>query len=364
MALSPLVLADTADLRANAAKPVLLAPSDTALNLLLESPQHRSRQQWLAIIGGSLATHLALFLLAVQLPSFVTPSEPERRVVIKRTPLYMPPDLLTQKARNRGKVTENIDLASLLASQESQARKASPDMSRKHFELPKQIAPKQATNAPPQILPEPPKVAFNQAPGPLPTGAISGIRAPAPPPPTAAASPFQNIGTEAPPNPHPSITPPKATVQEAVKGLARSGNSTQLIISDDSMAEPSPLTPGAARQPGAEHAAVELQSDPQGADFKAYLTRILAIVRANWRRVIPESARMGTLRGRTVMEFIINKDGSIPKLVTAQSSGSEPLDRAAVAGLSMSNPLPALPPDFKGFQVRLAFTFSYNLPSQ
>ena len=153
-------------------------------------------------------------------------------------------------------------------------------------------------------------------------------------------------------------------MQEAVKGLARSGNSTQLIISDDSLSEPSPLTPGAARQPGAEHAAVELQSDPQGADFKAYLTRILAIVRANWRRVIPESARMGTLRGRTVMEFIINKDGSIPKLVTAQSSGAEPLDRAAVAGLSMSNPLPALPSDFKGFQVRLAFTFSYNVPSQ
>ncbi len=109
---------------------------------------------------------------------------------------------------------------------------------------------------------------------------------------------------------------------------------------------------------------MELQSDPEGADFKAYLTRILAIVRSNWRRVIPESARMGTLRGRTVMEFIINRDGSIPKLVTAQSSGSEPLDQAAVAGLSMSNPLPALPADYKGFQVRLAFTFTYNLPSQ
>ena len=73
---------------------------------------------------------------------------------------------------------------------------------------------------------------------------------------------------------------------------------------------------------------------------------------------------MGTLRGRTVLEFIISRDGSIPKLVTADPSGSEPLDRAAVAGLSMSNPLPPLPADFKGLQVRLAFSFAYNMPSQ
>ncbi len=73
---------------------------------------------------------------------------------------------------------------------------------------------------------------------------------------------------------------------------------------------------------------------------------------------------MGTLRGRTVVEFTINRDGSIPHLATADPSGSEPLDRAAVAGLSMSNPLPPLPADFKGFSVRLAFTFSYNMPSQ
>jgi TonB family protein len=109
---------------------------------------------------------------------------------------------------------------------------------------------------------------------------------------------------------------------------------------------------------------VELQTDPEGADFKPYLRQILSIVRANWRRVIPESARMGTLRGRTVLEFIISRDGSIPKLVTADPSGSEPLDRAAVAGLSMSNPLPPLPADFKGYQIRLALSFAYNMPAE
>jgi TonB family protein len=364
MALAPLTLADAVEEQSVATTPVILPPSDAELNLLLEWPRERSRPTWIAIIGGSLALHLLFFVLAVQLTSFIGSEEPERRVIVRRTPLYLPPDVLTQKAPNRRKVSDSIDLASLLTSQEAQARKASSDSSRKHFEIPKQPLPQLTKNVTPQILPEPPKVALNQSMGPLPSGAIGGIGAPAPPPPAPSQNPFQNVGSEAPPNPHPSITPPKATVQEAVKGLGRSGNTDRLVISDDSMSEPSAPSPGTIRQPGAEHAAVELQSDPEGADFKAYLTRILSIVRSNWRHVIPESARMGTLRARTVMEFIINRDGSIPKLVTAQSSGSEPLDRAAIAGLSMSNPLPALPADYKGFQIRLAFTFSYNLPAQ
>ncbi len=146
--------------------------------------------------------------------------------------------------------------------------------------------------------------------------------------------------------------------------MAQNANGRNLVISDDNPSEPLPGAPGATGQIGAQHSAVELQSDPQGADFKPYLRQILAIVRANWRRVIPQSARMGTLRGRTVLEFEIDRNGGIPKLVVADSSGSEPLDRAAVAGLSMSNPLPALPSDYKGFQVRLAFSFAYNMPAQ
>ncbi len=146
--------------------------------------------------------------------------------------------------------------------------------------------------------------------------------------------------------------------------LARNANGQKLVVSDDNPSEPMPGAPGSLTRAPAQHAAVELQSDPQGADFKPYLARILAIVRSNWRNVIPESVRMGTRRGRTVVEFAINRDGSIPKLVIADPSGSEPLDRAAVAGLSMSNPLPPLPTDYKGLQVRLAFSFSYNMPAQ
>ena len=87
---------------------------------------------------------------------------------------------------------------------------------------------------------------------------------------------------------------------------------------------------------------------------------ILKLVRRNWFAVIPESVRLGR-RGRTVIQFAIAKDGSIPKLVIAVPSGADPLDRAAVAGVSASNPLPPLPSEFTGQQIRLQFTFSYNM---
>ncbi len=363
MANAPLSLIDAVPEPVPAHPVAALPPSPVELNLLLRWPGERTRPQWLVILGASLLLHLFFFFIVLQLPSFIQPDRPERTVIVRRVRLYLPPDLLTQKAPNRQKVSKSIDLADLLENPDRQPRKAAPAPSVKHFELPKQTTAQNTASKTPQILPEAPKVAVNQATGPPPAGAENGLPvAASPPPPGASPGPFQNIGTEAPPNPHPKLAPPKSNVETALNGLAQNPNSRHLIISDQSASEPAPGTPGATGVQGAPHAAVELQSDPSGADFKAYLTRILAIVRTNWRRVIPESAQMGTVRGRSVVEFIINRDGSIPKLVMADSSGSDPLDRAAVAGLSMSNPLPPLPSDYKGFQVRLAFTFSYNMP--
>ena len=116
-----------------------------------------------------------------------------------------------------------------------------------------------------------------------------------------------------------------------------------------------------APTPGKTASSVELLSDPQGVDFKPYLLKVLAAVRRNWQAVIPESARYGR-RGRVTVQFAIDKSGSVPKLVIASPSGSDSLDRAAVAGISASNPFPPLPADFRGDQVRLRLVFAYNVP--
>jgi TonB family protein len=334
------------------------------LQLLLVWPERRSRSGWAAIFAASTCLNLLALSLALHLSNSTgSPLSVEHEVVVHKTPLYFPPSRLTQKAPNTRTPSKSVDLADLLATEQLQARRAAPRASSHHFEIPKTPVPPRpvAKNTPPQATAAP-DIALNAPTATPPPGAATGLPANIPPPPAPADQPFQNVGSELTPS-HPTMAVPKASVQGALQSLSRTPNGSQLIISDDNQSRPSPPIPGQPGQTAAQHAQVELQSDPQGADFRIYLAHILSIVRTNWRRVIPESARMGTLRGRTVVEFIIDRDGSIPKLVTADPSGSDALDRAAVAGLSMSNPLPPLPADFKGFQVRLAFTFSYNLPS-
>ena len=101
-------------------------------------------------------------------------------------------------------------------------------------------------------------------------------------------------------------------------------------------------------------------SDTKGVDFGPYLSRIIFIVRRNWLAVIPESARLGE-KGRSGVVFEILKDGSVPQLRLVASSGSDPLDRAAVNGIHASVPFPPLPAEFTGNHLVLQFMFLYNL---
>ena len=315
MALSLLSLSDPGQ-RSVPAKQ--LPPSDYPLELQLVNREARSYGQLTLIAAGSLLVHIVVFTFAVEFPSLVQRTEPERLVVEHKTPLYFPRELVTQKAPNRQKVSKEIDLASLLDSQtQHRAQRTLSSQPVRHFDLS------------PRIMPDAPNLAVNQNPGDLGASALGGLPAAAPPP-----------------------KPPVAIVPK------------QQRPGDDSQSIPAPALPNLPGQSGVQHAAIELESDPQGADFKPYLTRILEIVRANWQRVIPEGARNGRLHGRTVVEFIINRDGSIPKVVTAQPSGLNQLDLAASTSLVMSSPLPSLPPEYKGLQIRLAFTFAYNVPAR
>ena len=106
---------------------------------------------------------------------------------------------------------------------------------------------------------------------------------------------------------------------------------------------------------------MQLLSDPLGVDFKPYLLQVLARVRRNWMAIVPDSARMGR-RGLVLIQFSIDRSGGVPKLVIASPSGITAFDRAAVAGISASNPFPPLPAAYKGDQIRLQMAFSYNLP--
>ena len=335
-----------------------MSPAESPeIDLLLDWQPDHSRSGFIAIYGASVLINLFLLLVVSHLPAPTAGPAFERNIVWDQTPLYLPRDVLTQKEPNRSKITKRIDLADLLASRERTRQAAAPKPS------PEQQIARNVPKVAPQIAPEAPQPpATNRVNAPPPPGRTGGTIAPVPPPVTPANTPFQDIGGGGATTAHPTLAPPKAGVEAAINGLAQNASARDLIVTDTPSVRQSPGDLGSISNAPAQHAAVELKSDPQGADMKPYLTRILAIVRANWRTVTPESARLGTRRGCTVVEFAISRNGNIPKIVVADSSGSDPLDRAAAAGLMMSNPLPPLPPDYRGLQVRLAFSFSYNLP--
>jgi protein TonB len=351
-------MADTTTVATDREPAVPVVRSEPELNLLLTWQPDHTRREWLGIMGATALVHVVVFIFAVQLGTLVDQT-PEHPILVRHhTPLYLPRDLLTQRAPNRDKLTKQIKLADLAKTQP-----ATPVPAPKQFMLPKQVQLPRPVTEQPKILPDAPALAMNQPPAPAPPGSLTSPIAPAPPPPTAPSNPFQSIGQPLPSDAKPTIKPPDGSVSGIAQGIVKS-STRNITITDSS---PAPIRPGAPLPSGHyanQHATIELQSDPEGADLRPYLAEILSIVRTNWHRVIPESAVMGRLRGQTVIEFALDREGRVVKLVVADPSGSTPLDTAAVAGLSMSNPLPPLPSDYKGFQLRLAFSFDYNIPAQ
>jgi TonB family protein len=65
-----------------------------------------------------------------------------------------------------------------------------------------------------------------------------------------------------------------------------------------------------------------------------------------------------------IIQFSIDRTGHVPKLIIYTPSGADALDRAAVAGISASVPLPPLPMEYKGQEIRVQLAFFYNLPTR
>jgi len=160
----------------------------------------------------------------------------------------------------------------------------------------------------------------------------------------------------------PLLRRPATSLEEAIRAAARSRGGGVVVGDLDAGAPTGDVSEMRSLAPATGRTAsnLELLSDSQGVDFRPYLTRILATVRRNWQAVMPESARLGR-RGRVAIQLSIDRQGRIPKLVIAESSGAEPLDRAAVAGISASDPFPPLPDEFRGEEIRIQFNFLYNL---
>jgi TonB family protein len=343
--------------------------ADSGPNFLLDWHESGdSRRYWRAAIG-TLIIHAGIFALVVFLASLSGPALKEGTEIVpdfrQAVHLVLPQDL-TQKAPNKGKVAKEVNVEDLKPRPPTQER-LPPAPAVRAFKPPNPQPPGPPQPATPRIA-EPPKieapVTAQNAPPALP--ALSGT--PKAPPTQIQPVEQPKLAFETPGQNGPSehkgqakLLPPKASIQEAIHDIARGGGGQGNVAVGDLDRPPDlPDSVHLPPLPGHTGSSLELMSDPLGVDFKPYLVRILALVRQNWFAVIPESARLGN-RGVVELQFIIDRSGQVPKVVIATPSGSEALDRAAVAGISASVPFPPLPNDFKGQEIRLQFAFKYNL---
>jgi TonB family protein len=286
--------------------------------------------------------------------------QPHRTV----TPLVFPLKEPTQKEPNTSKISKSFNVESLLPRPKVQLPPAAPSTTR-----PKALAPPPTPASKPSMpapLPEPPKMdaAAREASPKLPDTLNP---APAPPPQIQAEekaklafeSPSGDSAGRGPGEPRMAV--PSTSVADAVRSVASGNSAGGGIVVGDMGAGMGGIGSGINQSPsaGRQQSKLQLLSDPMGADFRPYLLQVLQAVRRSWFAVMPESAKLGR-RGTVLVQFAIAKDGTVTKVVFASNSGVDPLDRAAVASISMSNPFPPLPVEFRGNVVRLQLTFAYN----
>jgi len=315
------------------------------LHLLTSWEQDRGRVGWARLL--SIAAHVAAIVALALMPRSLM--QPPRRVE-QITPLIEPPTELTQKAPNKAPIAKEVTVEALQAHPRIRIPNSPPSSTRPQAKF---AAPPQP---PPAPLPEPPQIQAGnrdvQPPRGLPVGPLTNQ-----PPPQIQEQEKPKLAFETPTAPPPSggvgtVVRPDTSVDGAIRELTHGGAQGGLTLGDEGEASVDRRGNGVSPP--------ELRSDPMGVDFKPYLKQVLAAVRRNWFAVYPESARLG-LRGKVEAEFSISKDGAVPKLVIVVHSVPA-LERAAVAGIDASHPFPPFPPEFRGDQIVLRLTFSYNIP--
>jgi len=340
--------------------------TEPELHLLVDADQAGSRDYWRSGIGSVLINIAAFALIGWLWGKEGTPPKPEENLIaeLRHATRLVAPVHISQPTTVHSGVTKEVKLRDLL----EHSRPAAPPAPKRFVAPPAQRSPR--PQAPVASPPPPPQIeATNRPVSPPP-----GVNTPAPPPRIQAEEPklaFETPGQSSSTprtNTLARIVPPSHSLQDALHSAARSANQGGADVGEMEVQIAPPQIPGMGPSPQGPQRlkstiAPQILSDTHGVDFRPYLIRVLTAVRRNWAAVVPESARLGR-QGVTILQFAIARDGSVPRLVISIPSGTEALDRAAVAGVSASNPFPPLPAEYPGTDLRLQLVFTYNMPKQ
>jgi len=306
---------------------------DEPLNLLLESPEEESaaarRRDAQAI---SLFLHMVVIVLLILEPK-IFPDLPQATV--------------EQRPSVKGPI---IYLAEMPAESPPPAPLKPPVMP------PKAIMDKLAMRPSEPALPPP----ATPAPQPAPEAKSKGPETtaqqlPAAPVPSSEGLKLGDLTPkENPKLPLAELGAPGRGLEDTMRSIAKDRSAGGGVTFDPGPGRFDPKQP-------AQLGGAQILSDTQGVDFSPYLQRMLFTIRRNWYIAMPEMARIGK-RGRVVLQFEVLKAGNVSRIWLVSGSQSDPLDRAALASISASNPFPPLPEEFKGPHIRLQIMFLYNIP--
>ena len=90
-------------------------------------------------------------------------------------------------------------------------------------------------------------------------------------------------------------------------------------------------------------------------DFGPYMRELQRRIKMNW------DPPKGDQSKRVVLLFKIAKDGRLLSCSVHKSSGLPNADKAAIQAVQLTAPFKPLPPEFKGSNIDIQFTFDYNV---
>jgi protein TonB len=246
------------------------------------------------------------------------------------TPLIAPPAELTQKEPNKGKLNKKLDVIASTARSGVRIPSSPPS--------PPPQAPQPAAQ-PPKPLPEPPKIEAG-----APKTDMPALPLGQPQPLPQIQQTEQRLAFETP-------KPLQAPEPGAGRPLPRAAD----VIRGGIGAAPAPPL-NVPPAPALQQNAMQLLSDPMGADFKPYLMAVQATVSRLWQALYPRLGR----NAKVTLLFSVDRTGQVPKLVIASASGTATVDRAAIAAISGAVPFPAFPREYRGDSIRLQIDFNVS----
>jgi TonB family protein len=107
-----------------------------------------------------------------------------------------------------------------------------------------------------------------------------------------------------------------------------------------------------------------LDFDAKDFEWGPYAQRIYLIIKRNWFSLLRTQQMAPGMRGRTRLNFRIQRDGQVLQLQILDRSEWEILDRAAQGSVELSDPLPPLPEEYPRQDVGVTFTYYYNMPME